>query len=137
AGGRGIWRHGADCAAGTAAWFPGVSRVHLRRGAYSGHQVLAIGCCIRWLPCRRHEILAQAWRHDSQDGQTMIAMENLRKHYGGLKACDDLTLTVEPQSTTAIVGPNGAGKSTLIQLLSGVVRADAGRVVMTGADITR
>jgi branched-chain amino acid transport system ATP-binding protein len=67
----------------------------------------------------------------------MISVENLRKTYGGVRACDDVALTIEPGSTTAIVGPNGAGKSTFVQLLSGVVRPDAGRIRLGQANITR
>lgn len=66
----------------------------------------------------------------------MISISGLRKSFGGLNACDNLTLTIEPGSTTAVVGPNGAGKSTLVQLLSGVVRSDAGSITFRGVDIT-
>lgn len=67
----------------------------------------------------------------------MISVESLRKAYGGVKACDDLTLGFDPGVTTAVVGPNGAGKSTLVQLLSGVVPSDSGTVRLGGQDITR
>lgn len=67
----------------------------------------------------------------------MISIQNLSKAYGGLYACDNLSLDIEPGSTTAIVGPNGAGKSTLVQLLSGVAQADAGMIRLGGADITQ
>ena len=66
----------------------------------------------------------------------MISVVGLRKTYGGLNACDNLTLAIQPGSTTAIVGPNGAGKSTLVQLLSGVVLPDAGTITFGAADIT-
>lgn len=66
----------------------------------------------------------------------MISIAGLRKTYGGLNACDNLSLEIVPGSTTAIVGPNGAGKSTLVQLLSGVVRPDAGTIAFGGADVT-
>lgn len=67
----------------------------------------------------------------------MITIQGLSKAYGGLHACDNISLDIEPGSTTAIVGPNGAGKSTLVQLLSGVTRADSGTILFGGTDITR
>lgn len=67
----------------------------------------------------------------------MITIEGLVKTFGGLHACDHLSLRIEPGSTTAIVGPNGAGKSTLVQLLSGVTQADAGTIHFGAADVTR
>ncbi|MFA7438799.1 ABC transporter ATP-binding protein [Castellaniella sp.] len=67
----------------------------------------------------------------------MITIQGLSKTYGGLHACDNISLSVEPGSTTAIVGPNGAGKSTLVQLLSGVTRADAGSIRFGDIDVTR
>jgi branched-chain amino acid transport system ATP-binding protein len=67
----------------------------------------------------------------------MIAVKGLSKAYGGVRACDDLTLSIAPESTTAVVGPNGAGKSTLVQLLSGVVRPDAGNITLGDRDVTR
>lgn len=66
----------------------------------------------------------------------MIDITSLRKTYGGVRACDDLNLSIADHSATAIVGPNGAGKSTLVQLLSGVVKADAGAISFGGRDIT-
>lgn len=67
----------------------------------------------------------------------MIRVAGLRKTYGGVKACDDLTLSFETGATTAVVGPNGAGKSTLVQLLSGVVTADAGGIHLGETDLTK
>ncbi len=67
----------------------------------------------------------------------MIRVTNLRKSYGGVHACADLTLDIESRSTTAIVGPNGAGKSTFVQLLSGVVEPDAGEIWFGDTNVTR
>lgn len=67
----------------------------------------------------------------------MIRVQGLRKTYGGVKACDELTVGFGIGETTAVVGPNGAGKSTLVQLLSGVVAADGGRVYLADRDVTR
>lgn len=66
----------------------------------------------------------------------MITISGLKKSYGGVHACNDLNLNFEKSTTTAVVGPNGAGKTTLVQLLSGVVRADSGRVMFGDHDVT-
>jgi|SRR5690625_52676 len=66
----------------------------------------------------------------------MISVNGLKKSYGGVHACNNLSLTFEPNTTTAVVGPNGAGKTTLVQLLSGVVRADAGKITFDSHDVT-
>lgn len=66
-----------------------------------------------------------------------LAVENLTRSFGGVRACDDVTLAFEPGATTAVVGPNGAGKSTLVQLLSGVLRPESGSVRLGDRDLTR
>lgn len=66
----------------------------------------------------------------------MLRIENLQKSYGGVHACDDVSLTFEEGTTTALVGPNGAGKSTMIQLMSGVVSPDSGKMWLADLDLT-
>jgi ABC-type branched-subunit amino acid transport system ATPase component len=60
----------------------------------------------------------------------------LCKAFGGLQVTRDVNLTLAPGARTALIGPNGAGKTTLVNLLSGVIRPDAGRLELFGADIT-
>lgn len=67
----------------------------------------------------------------------MLSANHLSISFGGVHACDDVTLAFETGSTTAIVGPNGAGKSTLVQLLAGVLRPDSGAIALAGRTITR
>ena len=55
---------------------------------------------------------------------------------GGTRALDDLSLTVRPGQTVAIVGASGAGKTTLVNLLLRFYDADAGRITLDGEDIT-
>jgi branched-chain amino acid transport system ATP-binding protein len=57
-----------------------------------------------------------------------LSAEGLTKRYGALTAVDDVGLTVEPGTVTALVGPNGSGKTTVLRLLDGVVQPDAGTV---------
>jgi branched-chain amino acid transport system permease protein len=66
-----------------------------------------------------------------------LKAEGLKKHFGGIRAADDLTLALDRGKVTALVGPNGAGKTTVFNLLTGFLIPDAGRVVLRGADVTR
>ncbi|MEM8664894.1 MAG: ABC transporter ATP-binding protein [Pseudomonadota bacterium] len=66
-----------------------------------------------------------------------LSLENLERRFGGLKAIDDVSLSVDAGEVVAVVGPNGAGKSTLIQMVTGFVRPNAGRISFMGRDITR
>lgn len=59
------------------------------------------------------------------------------KAFGGLRATDNLNLSVEKGELHAIIGPNGAGKTTLISQLCGTLRPDAGQILFKGRDITR
>jgi ABC-type branched-subunit amino acid transport system ATPase component len=63
-----------------------------------------------------------------RDGGARLAVTSVTKRFGGLVAVDDLTLTVEPGSVTALIGPNGAGKTTLFNCLTGVLAPDEGQV---------
>jgi branched-chain amino acid transport system ATP-binding protein len=61
----------------------------------------------------------------------------LHKHFGGVVAVSDVSIDVHSGEIHAVIGPNGAGKSTLINLLSGELLANAGAIMLGGADITR
>jgi ABC-2 type transport system ATP-binding protein len=65
----------------------------------------------------------------------MLEMKNVTKTFGDFKALDDLTLTVPKGAVYGLVGPNGAGKSTAIRHLTGVYRADKGKILMEGKPI--
>jgi len=60
----------------------------------------------------------------------------LAKQFGGLKVARDLTLRIEQGARHALIGPNGAGKTTVINLLTGVLKPNAGRILLEGNDIT-
>jgi len=67
-----------------------------------------------------------------------IALETqgLQKQFGGLKVTRDLSLKIEQGARHALIGPNGAGKTTVINLLTGVLRPNGGRILLEGNDIT-
>jgi len=60
----------------------------------------------------------------------------LRKEFGGLIAVDDVDFTVPQGSIVSLIGPNGAGKTTFFNMLTGVYKPTAGRVVFDGAEMT-
>ena len=66
----------------------------------------------------------------------MLDVRNLRRSFGGVVAIDDVSLAVQPREIVAIIGPNGAGKSTLFNLITGHLRSDAGKVYVSGRDVT-
>jgi ABC-type branched-subunit amino acid transport system ATPase component len=65
-----------------------------------------------------------------------LAAEGISKRFGGLQALDDVSLVVNAGTVHALIGPNGSGKSTLINIVSGVIRPDAGRVRVGKVDVT-
>lgn len=67
----------------------------------------------------------------------LLRTEKLRKYFGVVSAADDVDLTFEKGVLTSIIGPNGAGKTTLINLLTGNILPDSGKVFFNGEEITR
>lgn len=66
----------------------------------------------------------------------MIKVENLHKHFGGFRAVDGASLSIQEGSITGLIGPNGAGKTTLFNVIAGVLQPTSGSVTMAGEDIT-
>jgi ribose transport system ATP-binding protein len=62
-------------------------------------------------------------------------MNGISKHYGGVRALENVGLTVERGRIHALLGENGAGKSTLIKIMSGVVQPDAGTMELDGQPV--
>jgi len=61
----------------------------------------------------------------------------LVKHYGFVKAVDDITFQVEPGEIFGMLGPNGAGKTTTVEIIEGLRQADSGHVSVMGLDVSR
>ncbi len=66
----------------------------------------------------------------------VLEVHNVSKSFGGVLALNDVSLTVPTASLLGIIGPNGSGKTTLVNVITGFVRPDAGRVRFRGRDIT-
>ena len=66
----------------------------------------------------------------------MIQIKNLKMHFGGIHAVDDVSLTLETGRITGLIGPNGAGKTTLFNVIAGHYKPTNGQVFLDGEDIT-
>ena len=66
----------------------------------------------------------------------MISVEDLHMNFGGIRAVDGASLTIERGSITGLIGPNGAGKTTLFNVIAGVHKPTAGTVYLEGEDVT-
>jgi branched-chain amino acid transport system permease protein len=69
-------------------------------------------------------------------GDIVLEVTGLSKYFGGLKAVDQVDIQVKRGGVHALIGPNGSGKTTTLNVLSGLYKATAGRVVLDGTDIT-
>ncbi|HZT24712.1 MAG TPA: ABC transporter ATP-binding protein [Pseudolabrys sp.] len=67
----------------------------------------------------------------------LLRLINVSKHFGGIKALDGVSCTVERGQIVGIIGPNGAGKTTLFNVITGAYRASGGDVVFEGESIVR
>jgi ABC-type branched-subunit amino acid transport system ATPase component len=66
----------------------------------------------------------------------MLALEGLTKHFGGVQAVQDLSLTVPEGAIVGLIGPNGSGKSTTVNLICGLFSVTRGRILFNGEDIS-
>ena len=76
-----------------------------------------------------------AQTNGSGDGDLLVA-EKVRKEFGGLVASNDIDFTIPRRSVVSLIGPNGAGKTTFFNMLTGVYKPTAGRIVFDGVDVT-
>ena len=66
----------------------------------------------------------------------MIQIKNVSKHFGGIKAVENVTLNINKGSITGLIGPNGAGKTTLFNIIAGFYSADFGEIIFEGENIS-
>jgi simple sugar transport system ATP-binding protein len=72
---------------------------------------------------------------DARVPDPLLRVENVSKHFGGVRALKEVSLTLYPGEVLALAGDNGAGKSTLIKIISGVHHADGGSLWYEGKEI--
>jgi len=66
----------------------------------------------------------------------LLTAENVRKEFGGLVAVNDIDFSIPTGSIVSLIGPNGAGKTTFFNMLTGVYKPTAGRIVFDGSNVT-
>src|ERR1700733_12307875 len=81
-------------------------------------------------------VIAEGHACPGGDGQMLVA-SGLRKRYGRRPALDGFDLTVAPGEVVGLIGPNGAGKTTFVEVVTGLVRPDAGQVLVGGRNALR
>lgn len=68
--------------------------------------------------------------------KTVLQIERVEKSFGGVVAVDEVSFYLQEGELIGIIGPNGSGKTTLVNLVTGFVRPDSGRVIYRGKNIT-
>ncbi len=66
----------------------------------------------------------------------VLDVSSVTKRFGGLTAVKGASFSIEAQSIHGLIGPNGSGKSTMFNLITGILRPDAGRITIDGFDVT-
>jgi len=92
-----------------------------------------IGLVEDWRPASSRAVTVVPARANRDPNVLTIA--NLRKSFGGLSAVDDISFDVRPGEIVGLVGPNGSGKTTVLNLISGALKPDAGRIAYMGGAI--
>ena len=69
------------------------------------------------------------------DGTQVLELDDVKRHFGGIRAVDGVTLAVQEGAVVALIGPNGAGKSTLFALMMGELAPTAGTIRLDGRDM--
>lgn len=71
------------------------------------------------------------------DEEVLLQVKGVSKSFGGVKAVDNVSLDLAKGEILGIIGPNGSGKTTLVNLITGFVKKDSGKVFFKGRDISR
>jgi len=67
------------------------------------------------------------------DGSPLLVLEDLKRHFGGVRAVDGLSFTIRSGTIHGLIGPNGSGKSTVVNVISGLYTPSSGRILLRGA----
>ncbi len=93
---------------------------------------------------RAGEALVEDWRSHSaeriqasKNGKELLKIDDICVFFGGVKAVNDVSMTVKEGLITALIGPNGAGKTTLFNVISGLKKPTKGRIWFNGKEITK
>ena len=70
------------------------------------------------------------------DPSPILRLDNVNKHFGGVRAVDGISIDVFRGTVHALIGPNGSGKTTTLNVLNGIYKATSGRIVFNDRDIT-
>ncbi|MGE0752085.1 MAG: ABC transporter ATP-binding protein [Variibacter sp.] len=66
----------------------------------------------------------------------LLRLQDVAKSFGGIRALADISFDVMPGQIVGVIGPNGAGKTSMFNVITGAYKADRGRVLLAGADVT-
>jgi branched-chain amino acid transport system ATP-binding protein len=69
--------------------------------------------------------------------ENLLQVSGVCKHFGGFTALSDVSIAIAPGERFGLIGPNGSGKTTLINCISGLMRNEAGQIMLDGRNITR
>lgn len=72
----------------------------------------------------------------AKEGKPALTVSNLSKSFGGVKAIDNVSLTLDEGHSRVLIGPNGAGKTTLFNLITGEIPMDSGKMELFGEDVS-
>ncbi len=81
-------------------------------------------------------MLGQVSDRGAAADEAQLVVAGVSKHFGGVRAVEDVTLSVRRGGLMSIIGPNGAGKTSLLNMISGFYRPDAGSITFEGRDVT-
>lgn len=104
----------------------GLDPVAIRAGSEAGAEASAA----------LQEFQSDARERPESRGGIILEGTELRKHFGGVRALDGVSLRVEAGETLGLIGPNGAGKTTLFEVLGGFTKPDAGGIAFAGRDVS-
>jgi branched-chain amino acid transport system ATP-binding protein len=80
---------------------------------------------------------AGAMRSATPRDEVQLVVEGASKRFGGVRAVEDVSISVRSGQIASIIGPNGAGKTSLLNMISGFYKPDTGSITFEGTDITR
>jgi len=67
----------------------------------------------------------------------ILSISGIKKHFGGITVLDGINMELEAGKLYQLIGPNGSGKTTLINVVSGLLQPDEGKITFDGQDITQ